>query len=90
MSVERQRTKTVAIFVVANLIQDAFVLVSNLCTAVQGFCASVINTFSFVKYDQARKYRDLTGGDFGAAIGCPGHFTGDCAHIEDGAEVDDE
>jgi hypothetical protein len=79
-SIESQRRKALWQFVGANVIQDFFVLLGNVCVAVSGFCQASMQTWAFVKFDAARKYKDVSGGDLGDAIGCTGHFTGECVH----------
>lgn len=80
MSVERQRGRIVTAFVVLNVVQDVVVAVANVCQALAASLNNVSLSLRFAQYDQARKYQDLTGGDFGEVIGCPGHYTGQCSH----------
>ena len=85
-TVERQRRRIVRTFLLANLAQDVALFIGSIGAAIQNFGGNANNTIAFLKYDQARKYRDLTGGDFGEAVGCPGHFTGDCQHADRGED----
>lgn len=89
-NVENQRTRIVAAFVLFNLLDDLFSAIGNVLGSVAGFFKSASMSVRFLQYDQARKYADLTGGDFGRVIGCPGHYNGDCAHTAPVVEEDDD
>ena len=88
-NVENQRSRIVAAFVIFNLLDDLFSAISNVLGSIAGFFKSAAISFRFIQYDQARKYEDLTGGDFGKVIGCPGHYRGECSHAEAADDDDD-
>lgn len=90
MSVEEQRGRIVAKFVLLNLADDVLTGAANVLGSVSGAFRSASTSVRFAQYDQARKYADLTGGDFGRVIGCPGHYEGVCAHTAPGPEEEDD
>ena len=78
--IENERGRIVAKFVLLNLADDLCSATGNVLGSMAGFFKSASMSIQFAQYDQARKYEDLTGGDFGTVIGCPGHYSGACQH----------
>lgn len=89
MSVEEQRGRIVAKFVFFNLADDVLSAAGNVFASMSGLFKAASMSIRFAQYDQARKYADLTGGDFGRVIGCPGHYNGACSHTAPVPEEDD-
>lgn len=88
-NVENQRTRIVVAFVALNIVDDVLSGVGNVIGSVAGTFKGMSMSVRFAQYDLGRKYADLTDGDFGRVIGCPGHYQGECVHTAPDPEEGD-
>ena len=85
-AIEKQRKGALWTFVAVNAVQDVVLLFVNIGASMQSFGRSFITTLDYVKYDAARRYKDVSDGDFGVVLNQPGYFT----EAKVGADDDDD